>query len=157
MSRWVDESISLWCSCWPCISTRYWVNSRSSFLETCRSWIHASVLPFCLRIRRSKIPSLICHSMPFSLSQSPTWALLEAEKSPDTEHSVAPSRIIELSTRAPSKNPRASTINDLPVPVSPENTVIPADKSISMLSIMAKLRTESCSSIVVSRPTQFCP
>src|SRR5258708_23068211 len=119
----VSLSKSAWCSCCPCSATRLRPSSRSVSAGAVRPSIFAAL----------RFPSSRCS----------TKGAPPESNTPSTVARSAPWRTWSAPARAPSVRLSASTMSDLPLPVSPVSRLRPGPKRTRHSATRARSRTLS--------------
>jgi len=133
----VSVSSSAWCSCCPWTATRLRPSSRS-----CAG---LAVRPSILAVPR------------FPSSRSSTRAEPPDSNTPSTDARCAPCLTWSRPPRAPRVRPSASTISDLPLPVSPVRRLRPGPKRTRDSATSARSRTLSSLSNLFHRDERPAP
>ena len=145
-ARWALRRNSDWRACWPWMSTSFSPSSRSSRAGIGAPLIQQRLRPSLATTRR------ITHSLSSSSSCSASHARAAGASSrmkrAEMSARSAPSRTAAASARSPRIRLSASTRIDLPAPVSPDSTVMPASNSTSSLSMIAKFRIVISASMI---------
>src|SRR5258708_610440 len=119
----VSLSSSAWCSCCPCSATRLRPRSRSASAGALRPSMRAAL----------RLPSSRCR-----INVTPSDS-----NAPSTVALSAPCRTWSAPPRAPRVRLSASTISDLPLPVSPVRRLRPGPKRTRHSATRARSRTLS--------------